>query len=272
MNIKNLVLLSLLTFASLEIKSASLESLGYAGEINTGAVYQWVTKGGAEKAARAYAAINHTPDIAFSDNQERQLTALADGYKQGSIPAEKVKTPEEIAAEVKAAEDKAAAELKAAEDKAAAEKAAENKAVQDAEAADKAEADRLEKEAERQAAEAEAAEKAAANATKAALEAEAKALREAAEAAAAAAAAEAAKAGEDKAAQEAAAKAAAAVSNKDAALQLVKDIATKVNATGYSGNLKDALHNTAPVSADAHRSKTLGRLGKDKVKKYTKKS
>ena len=229
MNIKNIVLASLLALASLEIQ-ASLSDLGYAGAMNSTSVFKWAKS----DPAKAYAALHS--GLNFNDTQLAQLHATAKGYVPGSTtpPVDTGKTPAEIAAE-------------------------------------KAEADRLEREAERQAAEAKAAEQAAERAAQAAADAAAKAAKEAADAAAADAAAAAGKAGEDKAAQDAAAQAAAEAANQSEALQLVQDIATKVNATPYSGNLKAALDNKAPLATrSAHRSVTLGRLGKDTVKKNTK--
>jgi len=60
--------------------------------------------------------------------------------------------------------------------------------------------------------------------------------------------------------------------HQEEAARLVQEIADKVNATPYAAALKAKLNSSAPVSGTPHRSKTLGRLGKDTAKKTTKKS
>ena len=222
MNIKNLVLLSLLTCASFEMNCVTITDLGYAGAMNATAVFKWA------KSNPEYAYYALQSGLQFNDAQDSQLKATAKGYIPGSNPV----TPPVETGPTEAEKQAAEAAAQAA-----------------AHAAAQAEAQRL------------AAEAAAQAAAEAARRAEEEAARLAAEA-------EAAKQGQDKKEQEHAGDVAVDAAKHADALKLVQEIANKVNQTPYSGNLKAALVDKAPVSAGtAHRSKTLGRLGKDKVQK-----
>ena len=203
MKIKNIVLVSLLAFASLQLSADTLQVLGYTGDQNNPtAVFKWA-KSDPEK---AYYALQS--GVKFNPTQESQLKAAAHGYTPGSNPGNPPVETGPTEAEKQAAE--------------AAAKAAEEAA--------RAAEDLARKEAEAQAAEQ----------------------------------------GKDKTEQESAANAAAKAKKTETALRLVQEIAEKVNATPYSGNLRVALTDKAPVTNAGHRSKTLGKLGKDTTKKYKK--
>ena len=225
MKIKNIVLASLLTFASLQLSANTLQDLGYTGDQNNPtAVFKWA-KSDPEK---AYYALQS--GVKFNPTQESQLKAAAHGYTPGSNPGNPPVETGPTEAEKQAAE----AAAKAAEEAA---RAAEELAKPAAEAAAKAAEDaaRAAEDLARKEAEAQAAEQ-----------------------------------GKDKTEQESAANAAAKAKKTETALRLVQEIAEKVNATPYSGNLRVALTDKAPVTNAGHRSKTLGKLGKDTTKKYKK--
>lgn len=296
MNIKNIVLASLLALASLQLNATTLSDLGYTGPMIAANVYGWAKF----DPAKAYAALHS--GLNFNDAQERILTAAAKGYVPGSTPVTPPVETGPTQAEKDAAAEAAAqkeSDLKAAitaadtAKKQAAHHASEalrhkNDAVRLAGESKKAEAQAAATSAQNEAGKAKTeADKANTAATSSATSSgyNVVAMNDATAANTSATNA-----------QTYATAAQTAVDNIPApvqppvdtnpgsgnttptgtqhaeAIRLIDEIADKVNKTPYAGNLRTKLNNTAPVSGAAHRSKTLGRLGKDKVNKTYKKA
>ncbi len=272
MNIKTGLFLSLLTIASLKIDASALP--GFTGKVTSGRVYEWVYEGAdaTDVATRAYYALHYTPPL-FTSNptQLKELQGLLPSptWTPGTNPNPSGPTAAQEAAiqETKRQADMAQAEAAKAEDAATKSMAAATKAMALSEAAT----------AQTHATAAQTA------ATKAQSEAgmtggDATSLSLAANAQTAATAAQSAATGAQSAANARTGDVVPPtpvnpvdvekVKKDRQALQLIQEIAAKVNSTPYSGNLKAALDGKAPVQVStAKRTHVLGKLGKDNVKK-----